>query len=319
MGSLDTGGRITDHRPLMMKLLLPKIRRVYKMPRCSFDRKSLQKATTAEIDEALQAIPDHSWEEDIEKHAATLSEQVVRCLAKAFPAGKRGPRKSYISDETWTLRTARMQTRSTLQQVRDRIATLTVRNVLHVWCHKDVLFTSQLFMEGIRHLAQATLLQAKSHQEAKDFKRALRADRTAWLEKMAKDAPQMSHFYQAMRNSGVRSRKKPGPFQPLPIVEDELGEPIFESAKLAERWRTFFAQQEDGIDRMPTQLMALCDSLAKTPKLRPEWDDLPSFWQIEHQFRSTKVAKAFFEDGVPGDFLHRAPVAATKLFSTRFC
>ena len=290
--SLDTGLRATDHRPLMMKILLPKIRCVYKRPRCSFDRRSLQKATTAEIDEALRDIPGHSWEEDIEKHATTLSEQVTKSLAKAFPAGKRGPRKSYISDETWTLRTARMQTRSTLQQVRDCIAALTVRKILHVWCYKEVLLPSQLFMEGIRHLAKATSLQAKSHQEAKDFKRALRADRTAWLEKIAKDAPQMSQsdFYQAMRNSGVRSRKKPGPFQPLPIVEDELGEPIFETDKLAERWRTFFAQQEDGIDQTPTQLMALCDSLARIPKLRPEWDDLPSFWQIEHQFRSTKVA-----------------------------
>ena len=315
--NLDIGTKSPDRRPVVLELVLPKVKKVRRSKQNQLDRKKLQAATSDQIASILQDVPAHLWHEDIERHAVSLSEQIATRLATAFPKPRSGPRSGFISEATWELRSRRMALRREIQSLRHSLEVMTTRWTLHWWQGKiRVGAYFELYCCFFRQFGLLRTKQRQSSQEAKSLKKQLRLDKTGFLEELASQAKTMSQsdFHQAMRNAGVRSKKKPGPIQPLPMISDESGTVITDYKLLAERWREYFSMQEDGVPHDPESMLALCDELASRPKPQPAWDDLPTFLQIERQFRMTKKAKAYFVDELPGDVFHIAPSVMATLF-----
>ena len=314
--SLDIGGRSPDHKPLVLELKVQRVKQIAKSPKTAIDRRALQAASPEELEKVFSHFLQYDWQEDIEQHATSLSSQINARLCKAFPKKHHDPRKGYISSQAWEIRTSRAYTRRQIASSRDILYCSTLQMTWSVWKGDCVFDSRLLFLRVWTTFGRLLLLKKTSADEARQLKRQLRFDRTSFLEELATQMPRMSQadFFQALRSAGVRSPKKPGPVQPLPMVAEEDGTPILELTRLREKWRTYFAAQEDGVAVTPEELMQLCDRLGETPRLQPQWDDLPSIMQIERQFRATKKGKAFFVDGVPGDVLNRAPSLMARLY-----
>lgn len=75
---------------------------------------------------------------------------------------------------------------------------------------------------------------------------------------------------------GVQSQKKPSFIRPLPLVNDVNGEPLTDFASVAERWRSYFAEQEDGVSILAADLFASGRWVPPNDDELPEWTDIPS-------------------------------------------
>ena len=120
--TLDTTKRAIDHWPLMVKATLTWTVHKTERPRQAFCRQKLAKATDVEMNELLSKVDVPEWTEDIDTHATRLSDQVHGLLCDSFPVTKEGPRKSFISDETWAIRKERICARRQTQVLRKQIA-----------------------------------------------------------------------------------------------------------------------------------------------------------------------------------------------------
>ena len=158
-------------------------------------------------------------------------------------------------------------------------------------------------------------MEASQHHLKGQLRIALRKDRTVYLESIAKEAetgPQID-FYRQLRKVGVTGQKKQRGPLPLPLLKDADGVAILTSEGQSERWRTFFAEQEDGILTTPSKLIR--EPLQQGEE-QHEWTSLPSLLDYEFALRRAKCGRAYFADGVPGDVLH---LGAPYLASAGYC
>lgn len=111
----------------------------------------------------------------------------------------------------------------------------------------------------------------------------------------------------ALKALRVQNSKKPSGIKPLPLLKGADGQVLDNAADVAQMWREHFREQEDGILTDFDSLLH-SDGLSRTfGHVFPLWDELPSLFQIECQFRKTSIGRSFFADGVPGDLLKKAP------------
>ena len=123
---------------------------------------------------------------------------------------------------------------------------------------------------------------------------------------------------QLFRSIGVLNRKRPTGIKPLPLLLSPDGQPLDNTAEIAKHWRTYFSEQEDGVETTFTELMAEADRQAEGPVMPPGWHELPSRYQFEEQFHRISSGKAFFADGIPGDLLKKMPAKMAELFYTLY-
>lgn len=82
---------------------------------------------------------------------------------------------------------------------------------------------------------------------------------------------------------------------------------VLDTEQVAERWRSHFAEQEDGLPVTPEQLIDLNDASQRQEAVLPRWDQLPTLAEVEQALRNTAGRKAFLCRWVPGDVLRQLP------------
>ena len=55
--TLDIGGRVPDHRPLVLELKVQRIKQITQQSRVSFDRRALQSATPLDLEQVFADFP----------------------------------------------------------------------------------------------------------------------------------------------------------------------------------------------------------------------------------------------------------------------
>ena len=318
--SLDEGKAGIDHLPLTLycKVWFQTARAGQAMPQ--FDRKSLQNATQKHLTEVLKDLKLPQWHVGIDQHAMQLSAQISQRLCEHFPQ-KRGPRRSYISEETWQIRSRRLGLRRQAFQSKQKADSLSVR--LAFMCLRNSCGFNFFYclVRGLKLCAEIQQQRSQTAETTKLLKKNLRADRTASLENLARSEPQMSQrdFAQALQSLGVRNSKKPSGIQPLPMIQAEDGKTVDTLEDLMTCWREYFGEQEDGIEVTPEELLRQSDSRWAEQSVTPPWDFLPTLSQIERQFRKCKPGKSYFLDGIPGEVLHKAPALMAAAFFSLYC
>lgn len=318
--SLDEGKAGIDHLPLTMHCKILFCTSVRVRSKEGFDRRSLQEATKEQIQGVLRDVQIPAWHEGIDQHAMKLVRQIHDRLCQEFPP-KKGPRKSYISEAAWQIRSMRLRLRREAIKQKHMVDCLSLSWALDCWKGTRVLDLRELFLQGLRLYKSIQQTRQQSAETTKTLKRKLRADRTESLEQLAKAEPQMSQreFAQALQALGVRNAKKPSCIQPLPFIQNAAGQPVDTYEELLVCWREYFGEQEDGIDTSAEALLSQSDCRWAQETVVPPWDFLPTLNQIEHQFRRAKPGKSFFLDGIPGELLHKAPAVLAHTFYSLFC
>ena len=318
--SLDEGKAAIDHLPLTMFCKVPFLSRKRNTPVYAFDRRAIQNATKEQLLNILQGIEIPDWHIGIDQHMLKLTQQIADRLCNAFPQ-KHGPRRSYISDATWSIRAARMKMRRQTSCLRQTLACLSLQEAFRCLKNRCPANFRQLFCNGLCIGRQIWKLQRRTAASSKDLKTSLRADRTAALERLATSEPQMSQrdFAQALQALGVRNAKKPCGIQPLPMLVDKQGNTVDSFESLLTCWREYFGEQEDGTEVSLEDLLQQSDRRWANASEVPPWDFLPTLYQLERQFRKCKPGKAFFLDGIPGELLHKIPAFLAARFFSLFC
>lgn len=158
---------------------------------------------------------------------------------------------------------------------------------------------------GIQH--ELRLLEGTLDGSKRTLSKALRADRTCYLETIAQEAESSDpkDFYKQLRKAGVGGRKRRSTIQPLPTLRTDTGELVTSFQDYAETWRRFFAEQEDGVTTTPDDLLRHIQHGGQRGHHQPiQWQDLPTLTQVERALRATKTGKAVFDDQIPGELLH---------------
>ena len=315
--TIDTGATSIDHVPTLLHVVLCFHTTKTTSPIVSYDRKGLCDATLHQLASCMQDLPKIPWAFDVDSHAVALSEGISTSLARHYPAPKSKPRKSYISDATRHIRGQRIHIVKQYRQLKEESALMTLAASFSSWFHETSFVCHDLLIRGLICFFRLRRLQTQMRSDAKYLHKALRADRQAHLIQLAEQASHMPQreFHRTMQPLGVAGRQIKRGLRPLPILADVDGTILTSAEDVAERWRTFFGEQEDGhaVDLNELHLLHEADDAHK--RCPPEWTDLPNLLELENQFHSTMPLRAMFEDHIPGEVLRNAaPFSAHKFY-----
>ena len=316
--SLDGAQKGIDHTPLATEVKLILRKKIAQSTAASFDRRRLQTADQEAIDSIFSGLSVPDWDTDIDEHMTQISVQLHERLCHVFPVDKKQPRKGYISDLAWQMRSAKMRLRHELGRLKYQLGQQTLREAF-----ARLRWGTQSFCRGVglRLFSKVVRQQRLIAQTMKNLQDQLRRDRTASLEHLAESSKQMPQrdFMGALRSLGVANAKKPSSIQPIPLLKGKDGEILDTAEKVRDCWRSYFQEQEDGV---PSDLQTLLQEADEVPDRQahlPSWSDLPTLFQLEHFFRRTAKGKAFFGDGIPGDLLAIAPKQMAELLYSCVC
>ena len=320
LNSLDEGKRAIDHFPVALEIKVRTLLKYVHRKRASFDRIALQRADEATVSKLLSDVRVPDWQTDINQHAQSLSQQILGKLCEAFPMGPGQAHQTYISEDTWAIRKERLRVRAEISRVKQETGNFSLQYAFSSWYVGLGGFRVD-FVSFFTLFARIRTLQIRSHELAKQLTKHLRHDRTDALERLAKQAGQLSpkDFMAALRGVGVQNKKKPSGIRPLPHLLNAQGHPVETVEEMAAVWRKYFGDQEDGLETDFTTLFDKADSTDLGQGPVPEWDEIPTRSQIEAQFRRTATGKAYFADQIPGDLLAKAPQQLAGLYYTFFC
>ena len=314
--TLDAGNAGEDHLPLRCSIDILVVGKYRKKDRMSFDRKALQSCPLEKLQRLFCTPPDIPWSTNIDRHATTLSTWVQTQLAKAFPPQAKGPKKSYISDETWKIRTTRIATRQLVCAHKAALQLVTLRAAWQALESGNGWQPRRCILHGLVQFAVVQAGRKRTMSLTKQLRKGLQSDRTKVLHDLgerAKSMPQ-KELLEALKTFGVRSKRKPGSISPLPMIRGPDGAVLDSFEEVAACWRRHFAEQEDGLVQTAEALMCLHDSDAKEYEEEVLWQEIPTRMAIEAAFRRTSVNRAFFVDGVPGDLLSKLPSELARAY-----
>ena len=309
--SLDAGTSSMDHTATGLWCNIHFVKRRCQRP--AFDRDGIENSYKEHGHVLMQSLSSIGWDTDVHCHGALISDKIKSWLEEFCPTKRDRPRASFISDDTWLIRRHRLWLGRQLRGLDLQWTTLHLRVAFCSWKFGRTL--GEVF--GLNLDLSQQILRAirltKEHLSGtrNQLRRALRRDRTAFLEEVAKDAicdhPNALHRH--LRRAGVQSRSKRSALQPLPCLNDLSGQKVTSFEQFAETWRKQFEIQEDGIPRTQDELLSHCvkcqnwDMALDQP---PDWSMIPTLRELEQVLRQTKTKKAFFDDMVPGEILHFA-------------
>ena len=302
--TLDGGGTFKDHLPLVLWISLRK-QVVKNTSTIQLDRQAMRDAPQEVWNELSQSLPSIPWEVNVHEHAMRLTSVMASWLQQKFPKAKSKPRNDFISDETWDIRSKRVEILKALRVFRQTYANLHLGISLRAW--REACTFAEMYDRSWHLVYWLLRFDRKAEADLQTLKTSLRSslrrDRTAYVEKLAADAENASaqDFFHLLRRAGVAGKKKLNGPKPLPKLYSADGVLLTTQEEQTERWRSFFAEQEDGIVATPLQLLQGSTSFGGCELL---WSDVPSLQQYEMSLRSAATGKAFFLDGIPGDLLH---------------
>ena len=325
--ALDAGTTTRDHTALAVW-----VERTYVKPprfKVKYDREGIRKIPEKYFAQLGQTLSEVEWGTNVHKQAVKFTDIIQQWLVKNSPITQTGPKKGYIRTETW--------------QIRDsRIALIRLRRKFHqLWQRHELQVALRSWYQGATYtmtwddqlhvavgiLRELRLLEATLDSSKRTLSKSLRTDRTIYLEEIAQTADQgdPKDLFKTLRRAGVGGRKKRSAIQPLPTLRKEDGEVVTTFAEYADTWRRFFAEQEDGVEATPEELLELSQHGGTRGHVTEiNWQDLPTLTQMERALRMTKTGKAVYDDMIPGELLHYgakylAPAALNLMYKQWLC
>lgn len=327
IAELDSGTTTRDHTALLVH-----IQRTYVKPpsfRVSYDRERIAQIPECHYRQLGKDLQQIQWDTNVHEQAISFTDIINEWLQQHSPVSPSGPRKGYIRNDTWNIRTAR----TTLIRMRRKLQQLWARHKIQVALYAWRMtrpyteqWDDQLHV-AIGIIRELRLLESSLDTSKRKLSQSLRADRTMYLEEIAKQAEQgdPKDLFKRLRQAGVGGRRKRTLIQPLPTLRNEQGDLVTSFREYAETWRLFFAAQEDGVGVTPEQLLDHIQHGGSRGHTTPiEWQDLPTLTQVERALRQTKIGKAVYDDQIPGELLHYgakylAPAALNLLYKQWLC
>lgn len=321
-GNLDAGGSNVDHLAVAMRIFLTDEHGPCGPPPnlgAKIDVKALVGAPEDEVAELFRDLHPIDWQSNIHDHGAVFVKQLRQSLEQRFPKNKRGPKKSFISEETWNIRGVRRSIRRRIYHRRQLAQWSDVGAAWQAW--KDDVSLHQTLVVGntwsllriLADLKDRMLLRRSGFQ----LRQCLRHDKERYCQQVASEAAQLpaSLVIRKLRCLGFRSKKTPNFVRPLNEIRDPDGEMCADVDTVNKVWHRFFEEMEDGEEVTHEELLRRCDYKHKTEQPpTPQLEELLTLLDLENALRKNQYSKASYFDGIPSDLGRRYPHLVARAF-----
>ena len=288
----------------------------------AFDRGSI---LTSPLKMSLLAYIPPEWSTDIAQQVEHCNDHLQQVLKKHCPRRRQGPKKPFITEEIWQLRTQKIQTGRRARQLRRMQYRELLAQVFTLWKQSPTEPQGELPGEDFNISLWCARLKLDVKYQLTNciLRRRLRQARGQALHDAIDALPADSH------SSTILQKLKPiiGPTNlrhkrenPLPIVHDEDGRPCSNPQALLDRWVNFFGAMEGGTRMNEEQLYRqwrrnLCDFVPEHLRLGPE--DIPTLVDLERAYRRVRIGKATGADNIPPELCHGQPTTLARLTFTQ--
>ena len=318
LDSLDFG-HLGDHRAVGLQLtwtswIMPKMPQPHQL--------SVKGHSRAHIDavksqESLQHYHPCPWHTDIEGHVDHFNHHLLRVLHEHCPPTSSGPKKSFITNEIWTLRKKKLGIQRALRLNRRTARREALHQLFGAWKNSHTSgpwFSSFRITLDVRRVRLYLELRHRAKQLRKALASAKRQEIQRQVDSLPTDcaASQILHKLKAVVGTTNPKQRKASP---LPAILDEKDNPCTTPAALVDRWVDFFSAMEGG-ERLSEEALrrkwieGLSEFLQSEMQLPA--DALPSLTDLELAFRRVKPHKAVGEDGIPPEVCHLYPTRLAR-------
>ena len=263
------------------------------------------------LSDALREIAGVPWSVDVNSHAAYIEQAAHDILKKHFAIPRDGLRSTYISEAVWDKRARRNLLKARTRFWKDGHRTVLLREGLsrlaggvHAsgwWAKVDLLY--HIFAAAIRYSTEW-------------IKRQIRTDKRALLQRIVEGSDGFSTvaIQKALKRCGLGRRTTGKGGRPIPLLLDKEGQPIVSRQDLDRHWLEHFGNMEAGHSVDVGQFRRMVDSFKPVHDVAIDLSLVPSFLDVELQFRRVRCGAAAGLDGLPPELFKAAPQEMARLF-----
>ena len=276
--------------------------------------------------ETLTQIAVGSWQDDIGTQVDDFTHQLHTWMAAGHSQHSKACKKPYIDEDTWQLRTSKLQARRQAKHCLRQIRGQSLGAFFSAW-RRIVAEVScddlpEALMPSPCLLCRSVKLAASLSSTCRQLRFRLKNAKRQALQVCLNDLPtgaSASHILRALRPHIGSSNPKKQKRGALPIVRKMDGAICQTSQEALDRWIEHFMLMEGGV-RLDeeAQHQQWRDGLShfRAPALDLHWDQLPSLYDLEVACRGVALGKATGPDGIPSDVVHLyAPHFARLLYA----
>ena len=274
----------------------------------------------------IQGIHIPPWHTNVEEQAEGLTMQLRAILNKTTqPSASTLKRhKPYMTDQVWELRRSKLQLRHKLKQNRIYLHKIYLFHAMCAWrtvtrrqelpCEDKTDFANSILCAQVRGVAQFRQTTWKLK------KMLVNAKQTALDNTMAEihaDTPASVTLRKLRAFTGPSNPKK-HKHKPLPLINNQEGQPCVLPTEATATWVSFFQDMECGqrmsLDTLRTMWISELQQFQQS-EVNVELHDLPSLTDLEAALRRVPLGRACGPDGLPGELCRQhATLMAKHLF-----
>ena len=271
------------------------------------------------IREICRGVPLQPWSLDVHRHAKAVEDHLWAGLLAHFPAPKSPCKRDYFCSDTWQLRGKREWLRKRIHAASKFFRVWELRGALSSWkCRRPlcVVYTV-MYVPLLWLLRDFPAFLDEYRLSCRELRRAIRRDTLDHIRRTADDATNMSArtVVQRLRMlTGGPKRKSRDP-PPLPAVELANGSLAATAEDAKERWLEHFSSIEDGHVQDAVSIVHDCFRRQAGKDLEAysvNLQDVPDLCSLEGALRDTATARAYGQDGVPGEVAHYCAAELSK-------
>eukprot|EP00438_Fugacium_kawagutii_P017942 Skav236602 [mRNA] locus=scaffold3534:112990:118749:+ [translate_table: standard] len=305
---LDIGGHRPDHFPIAAQLrwdlwLQERTPRPTNRRRFRGDRSCIKQSLDSRVWHGIQ-VP--GWHTDIEHHVDTLTQTFHDHLSTSCRRSPDRPKKSYITDELWSLRKMKLSLSKQLRVLHRGPDGPRLRALLDEWLDRPHPHPEDAA------LGRLLDLRARLKECASNLQRGLQKARQNALhahlqqfDHRASAGDILKSLYPYLGSTNPKKHRKAA----LPLIRDADGQVCLSQQATHSRWLEFSGTMEGGSET------TLTDHLAQFPHEGPislHISQLPSLVELEGCFRRVAAGKAVGLDGLPPEMCRHQPGAMAK-------
>ena len=304
----DTGSVGEDHHPVQCHVIgsLGPCAGDRKLRRTKYDVTAmLTTEGKRQIAEAMTKYVSPAWYVHPDEHCKHLTEYLQKVMEEHFTLSEYRPRATYIPDEIWTLRDAKIALRRRTRHRKQFWHDLYAR-AFQQWRRQESYAVVPLIQ---RHSILYQITSAAIKFATARIKRGIRLAKTDYLRNLVHvQGDRASDVLQKAKQAGIGGKKSQSPFRPFPILLKQDGSFACNRADRDQVWLRHFGDQEYGQVLPISEFVNLQpETLKIDDELHWECVHLPSPGDIEAVLRQLPRKKAAGLDMVPGELLKAAP------------
>ena len=265
------------------------------------------RATLRSAFEAVNSIP---WSVDVNSHAAYL-ERISHCvLQHHFPQQSHGPRSSYISEQAWAVRTRRNGLKASTRFWKEGHRTVLIDEGF------SCLAGRKRCGWGFKVDLLYSVFAAASRFSTGWIKDRIRIDEQALLRNIVagQEGRSLQSIQKAIKRCGFGRRPVGKAGRTVPILLDGDGKPIDSREALGKHWLDHFAEIEAGRRVDIGSFGELVSQFQTQHHVVPDLRGIPTFIEVELQFRKVRCGAASGLDGLPPELFKAAPQSLARLY-----